>query len=366
MKTVSTLHYTRKEHLDIEKQEIFSNSWLFASLSGRLPRPNMQVAVEVYGHSILLVRDVDGKVHGFQNSCLHRGAELRCTQEKRGSWRGVTNDSIACPYHGWQYDLQGKLRHVPKKERFFSEVDSQLREFLTMERMGMIWICFGKPKLSPEAFFAQLEPRLNKYQLEQMVPVEARDFHFPVNWKISLENSLDFYHVSTVHSKTVGAHVEHLPSFDDLGWHNLQTLFIAPYSWREKLDKHCARGNTTVYSPQELSSLHKYFVFPNLILNVLPYHLTIMQLWPIDQRRCMMRYRFCMREKPGMIEKIRTFGSWIASRIILYEDIKLYPRLQRGMEQEAIISQSFHQEEIGGYHFHQALERWRHEHLEKS
>ena len=359
MKTVPTQHYTRKEHLEIEKQEIFSTSWLFAALSGRVPKPNMQVALEVYGHSILLVRDSEGVVHGFQNSCLHRGTELRCSQEKRGSWRGVKKDGISCPYHGWQYDLKGTLRHIPKKESLLSTVGSQLKEFLTIERFGMIWICFGEPKLSPDEFFGELDQRLGKYQLEEMIPVEARDFTFPVNWKISLENSLDFYHVSTVHSKTVGAHVEHLPSFDDLGWHNLQTLFIAPYSWREKLDKHCARGNAKVYSKQELSSLHKYFVFPNLVLNVLPYHLTIMQLWPIDQQHCLMRYRFCMRENPRIIERMRTVGSWVASRIILYEDVKLYPKLQKGVEQEAIATQSFHQEEIGGFHFHQALNRWR-------
>ena len=363
MKTVPTQHYTRKAHLESEKQEIFSTSWLFVALSGRLPKPNMQVAIEVYGYSIILVRDAEGIVRGFQNSCIHRGTELLCSQEKRialrRAWRGIEKEGISCPYHGWQYNLQGALQHIPKKERLLSKVGSHLKEFSVIERMGMIWICFGEPRLSPEEFFQGLDHRLNKYKIEEMFPVEARDFDFSVNWKISLENSLDFYHVSTVHSKTVGAHVEHLPSFEDLGWHNLQTLFIAPYSWRERLDKHCARGNAEIYSKQELSSLHKYFIFPNLVLNILPYHLTIMQLWPLDHKRCLMRYRFCMRENPGIVERVRTIGSWVASRIILYEDVKLYPKLQKGMEQEAIESQSFHQEEIGSFHFHQALHRWR-------
>jgi phenylpropionate dioxygenase-like ring-hydroxylating dioxygenase large terminal subunit len=361
MKTVPTQHYTRKEHLDIEKQEIFSTSWLFASLSGRLPKPNMQVALEVYGHSVLLVRDEEGVLHAFQNSCLHRGTELRCSQEKRGQWSGKVDEEISCPYHGWKYDLSGTLRHIPKKERLLTQAGGKLKEFQSTERFGLIWICFGIPKKTPDQFFSKLDGRLEKYQLEEMRPVEARDFEFPVNWKISLENTMDFYHVSTVHSKTVGAHIENLPSFEDLDWHNLQTLFIAPYSWRELLDKHCARGDVDAYSPQELSSLHKYFVFPNLVINVLPYHLTIMQLWPIDQKTCLMRYRFCMREKPGVVERMRTVASWVASRVILYEDVRLYPKLQRGVEEEAIENQTFHEEEIGGLHFHQALDRWRSE-----
>jgi phenylpropionate dioxygenase-like ring-hydroxylating dioxygenase large terminal subunit len=126
-----------------------------------------------------------------------------------------------------------------------------------------------------------------------MEPVEARDFHFPVNWKVSLENALDYYHVSTVHPKTVGAHVDAEPTFTDMGWHSLQTLYIAPYGWREKLDRHCARQRP--YSDHELSSLHKYFVFPNLVINVLPYHLTVMQFFPDGPTNCIMRYRFCQR-----------------------------------------------------------------------
>ena len=67
---------------------------------------------------------------------------------------------------------------------------------------------------------------LEGYRFGEFTPVEGRDFTFPVNWKIVLENSLDFYHVAFAHSSSVNAHVTRGPSFETLGRHNLQSLFI--------------------------------------------------------------------------------------------------------------------------------------------
>ena len=53
-----------------------------------------------------------------------------------------------------------------------------------------------------------------------------------LNWKLALENAVEYYHVSTVHSRSVGAHVQEEPTFQPLGQHALQTLHITPYRWR--------------------------------------------------------------------------------------------------------------------------------------
>ena len=147
------------------------------------------------------------------------------------------------------------------------------------------------------------------------------------------------------------------PTFTDLQWHNLQTLHIAPYKWRQKFDAYCSPKYG--FSDHEISSLHKYFVFPNLIVNVLPYHLTIMQYWPIDERNSVVRYRFCRRKGRHSVEKIRAYASWLASRIILYEDIALYRSIQEGIENAEVSKHHFHQQEIGVAHFHSRLRYWR-------
>ena len=75
----------------------------------------------------------------------------------------------------------------------------------------------------------KISEELSVYHFEEMAPIQAKDFPFDINWKIVFENSLDFYHVAHAHASTVGAHVRNAPTFETLGNHNLQTLFIAPY-----------------------------------------------------------------------------------------------------------------------------------------
>ena len=350
MTSLPTEIYRSPTHA-LKEQELFQRGWLMAALSSRLPQYNSAIAVYVMGISVLLTRDNQGIVRAFENNCVHRGTQLL-----KPSKKAVHQEGIHCRYHGWGYNLQGAVQHIPRKNGF-SCTPSHLHQYQVVERLGMIWICLNEPKMAFDEFIAPIEPRLQHYQLDEMQPIESRDFEFAVNWKISLENSLDFYHVAIVHPKTVGVHVQVQPTFQDLQWHNLQTLFIAPYRWRKMLDQHCARYRE--YTEQELSSLHKYCILPNLVINVLPYHLTVMQFWPIDVNTCVMRYQFCQRKGAGLVEKSRAYASWLASRIILYEDVQLYRSIQQGFQSTSLKEQVLHDvEERGVIHFNQAILRW--------
>jgi phenylpropionate dioxygenase-like ring-hydroxylating dioxygenase large terminal subunit len=357
MATVKTKYYVNPEHLHKEKKRAIEGSWVLAASSAQLPASGSEWLFEIDKYSILLLRGKDNTVRAFHNSCLHRGTKLNCHHKKtKKEWFGRSTNIITCPYHGWQYDLKGNLRHIPKKEGISLKYQTKLKEYETHETAGFIWVCLGQPKENATVFLSDIPNALKKYKLQEMIPIEARDFQFPVNWKICLENSLDYYHVSSVHGSTVNAHVKDSPSFHKDHLHSLQTLHIAPYRWRSWFDKMCIRRD--VYTPQEISSLHKYFIFPNLVLNVLPYHLTIMQIWPIDEKNCIMRYRFCFRQKASLPELGRAYVSWLASRYILYEDIKIYQHIQKGMELSELIEQPLHKEERGIQYFHHCLDKW--------
>ncbi len=54
---------------------------------------------------IAIFQTKDGKYHGLDDECSHRGARL--SQGK------VIDDCLQCPYHGWTFDKDGNLSHVP-------------------------------------------------------------------------------------------------------------------------------------------------------------------------------------------------------------------------------------------------------------
>jgi phenylpropionate dioxygenase-like ring-hydroxylating dioxygenase large terminal subunit len=201
-----------------------------------------------------------------------------------------------------------------------------------------------------------LADELAPYQIEQMEPIEERNFRLPVNWKAGLENVTDYYHVSTVHQRTVHAHVRDGPDLTRLGDHTRQTLYIAPYAWRRKLDVYCSRGGP--YTEKQQSQLHKYLIFPNLVLNVLPYHLTLMQWWPVTPRSSRLRYAFCLRRGAGTVERARAWLSWAYSRVVLHEDIGVLAALQAGLDASPPTEQPLHDEEAAAAHFHGVLDRW--------
>ena len=66
---------------------------------------------------VIAVRDRTGKINVLLNSCSHRGNSV-CRAEQ-----GRTN-SFLCSYHGWNYDLDGRLVAIPGQEAFYrNDVD---------------------------------------------------------------------------------------------------------------------------------------------------------------------------------------------------------------------------------------------------
>src|SRR5215470_13861866 len=72
--------------------------------------PGRFLTLRADGRSIVVVRGADGVVRGFLNACRHRGNEIA---EGAGSTK-----AFVCRYHGWTYDLDGALRHVPHEDGF--------------------------------------------------------------------------------------------------------------------------------------------------------------------------------------------------------------------------------------------------------
>lgn len=85
-----------------EQRAIWARIWVYAGRLNDLP-PMVIKRVDVAGDSIFLFRDPQDRVRAYHNTCRHRGAEL-CAAD--GPLRGRL---ITCPYHQWEYGLDGAL-----------------------------------------------------------------------------------------------------------------------------------------------------------------------------------------------------------------------------------------------------------------
>jgi len=98
--------YTDPEQYRLEQERIFKGpTWSFLCLAAEVANPGDYVATTIGETAVIVTRDTQGKINAFPNRCVHRG-NLLCL-ERQGNVK-----EIKCIYHGWTYDLTGKLTGV--------------------------------------------------------------------------------------------------------------------------------------------------------------------------------------------------------------------------------------------------------------
>jgi phenylpropionate dioxygenase-like ring-hydroxylating dioxygenase large terminal subunit len=111
--------YTDPGQFQREKIELFRNYPQFVGPSCIVPEAGDYFAFDDTGVPILIVRQSNGGLKAFVNICSHRGAPLNeCNHGRAKKGR-----LFACPYHGWTYDLEGKLIGVPFGKEGFDSID---------------------------------------------------------------------------------------------------------------------------------------------------------------------------------------------------------------------------------------------------
>jgi len=97
--TMPTWCYTSDAFYRREVDRIFRKVWNFLGAADQIPRPGDYFTVTFAGVPVIILRDEDGELRAFANSCRHRGSALL---DGSGNCK-----RIVCPYHSWNYRLDG-------------------------------------------------------------------------------------------------------------------------------------------------------------------------------------------------------------------------------------------------------------------
>ncbi|MDA0704125.1 MAG: aromatic ring-hydroxylating dioxygenase subunit alpha [Proteobacteria bacterium] len=189
--------YTSEEWFKAEVERIFMRSWIFLGRVQRVPAAGDYLAIDYAGVPLLILRDRDGSLRAFANSCRHRGAKLL---EGEGNCRG-----IACPYHGWVYGLDGSLRGAPGMEKSagFEKSENGLKPVRLETWGGFMFVCMDPDAPDLTTWLGDLPERLGVYDFENMVPTYRVEYDLACNWKIMVENFLEYYHTPYVHRASI-------------------------------------------------------------------------------------------------------------------------------------------------------------------
>jgi Rieske 2Fe-2S family protein len=187
--------YFDPRRYDQELRRIWQRNWIYVSRSTEVAKPRSFRSFELGDQRVLLVRDDDGALQGFYNTCRHRGAAL--CRESEGVLR---SGALICPYHAWVYNLQGELLRTSSKRHGegFDVADYSLYKIRVRETRGFVFVALEDPPPFERNFDPPLD-RLDAWPLEDLAVGHVLTKTIQCNWKIFWENFNECLHCPGVH-----------------------------------------------------------------------------------------------------------------------------------------------------------------------
>lgn len=210
-RALPSIWYTSPAIFDREREMIFKHTWQYACRVSDVEKPGDYFAGAVAGLPYVVTRTESG-LRAFLNVCRHRMHQV--ASDGCGNAR-----ALQCPYHGWTYDLDGRLIGVPRGMELksdgpnpFCKEETSLVSF-AVDTWG--YLVFVNPDPSAAPLLETLGPVRDisaARGLHMNLPRAGRDeLIVECNWKTFVDNILECYHCPTVHPILAGTHdVQHV------------------------------------------------------------------------------------------------------------------------------------------------------------
>ena len=312
--------YTEARWHEIEQREVFARTWQWVGHVESLREPGSYTALQVAGMPVVLVRGRDGELRAFYNVCQHRAHELLS-----GSGR---TDSIVCPYHGWTYELTGRLARARRTADLagFDASSICLSEVRAEEFGGFVYVNLDRATAGLAEQSGGLGDEIARWapDVEQLTHVRRIHYDIASNWKNVIDNFLECYHCHVAHKDFV--------TLVEMDTYRVTTHGI--YS------SHMARAGYSANSAYDVDSatvrdLAVWWLWPNTCLMRYPGrgNFSVMQMVPAGPERTLETIDFYF--ETADLAEADTESIRYIDEVLQPEDVSLVESVQRGMRTPA-------------------------------
>lgn len=259
-------YYYSKELFDNEQVEVFQKSWYFVGITDTIQNHNDFISLEI-GKVSVVIQNFKGTLKAFHNVCTHRFNKIQIQE--------CGNRPLLCQYHGWNYNKDGIPFGIPLKSEFDS-LDSESLQKLCLKQFRIdtcgkfIFVNIIDNGLSLLEYLDESAENLLEISGMLGKKIESNAVFNNANWKVVVENTLEGYHISTVHPHTFykqGFNLKSEVSFEIFGKHTNMLLQVSetaePNKNREKLYKMLKDR------PFKPNGFFHQLIFPNLSIGSL-------------------------------------------------------------------------------------------------
>jgi choline monooxygenase len=336
-RTIPNTWYTCPEIERAERRQVFGSSWQMVGRADQVAEPGTYLTADVAGEPILVVRGEDRELRAFFNVCRHRAAPI--VNEPCGH-----ATKLRCRYHGWTYDLAGKLRGTPEFDGVeqFRKEDNGLVPMAVATWGPFVWVSLDEPEQTLEKYLAPL-PEWSKGKMAGLVFARRVEYELACNWKVYVDNYLDGgYHVNTVHPALAGV----------LDYSGYKTTVHAHSSVQTSPMKPGDPNDPATRTRTGTEAAY-WWVFPNFMLNLYSGVMDTNLVLPMGTDRCKVVFDYYFAEGTAADFIDQSVG--VAHQVQI-EDVGICEEVQRGLHSRSYTVGRFSvKREAGGYHFHRLL-----------
>jgi choline monooxygenase len=317
--TIPAAWYVDPRIAELERVNVFSKTWQLVARTDQLEKPGQFISTRVADEPIVVVRGNDHVLRAFYNVCRHHAAAV-VTQPC-----GVAS-ILHCPYHGWNYGLDGSLKGMPE----FDGVENFERS-----QNGLVpvrvetWECFVFINLDNAAsslteFLGALVKRVAPLGISKLRYFDRRTYDIACNWKVFVDNYLDG-----------GYHVPHLHK-------GLSSVLDYKQYTIENEDRYCLQSSPMVASDEDAAtgSTRKgdrawyFWQHPNLMINCYAGYMDTNLVIPIDVDHCRVIFDFYFADVSEAAREYNEQSVNVGNRV-QEEDLGICEDVQRGLKSRA-------------------------------
>jgi choline monooxygenase len=317
--TIPAPWYVDPRIADLEGQTVFTHSWQVVGRAEQVEQAGQFVTATIAGEPIVVVRGADAQLRAFYNVCQHHAAKV--VTEPCGS-----ASILHCPYHGWNYGLDGSLKGMPE---FDGVKNFERHENGLVPVKADIWEAFVFVSLDLKAqplqnFLGGLVKRCAPLGLAKLHYFDTRVYDIACNWKVFVDNYLDG-----------GYHVPHLHK-------GLNSVLDYKQYTIENEDRYCLQSSPMVASDEDAAtgSTRKgdrawyFWQYPNFMINCYEGYMDTNLVLPVDVDHCRVIFDFYFSDVSESRRDHNAQSIAVGDRV-QSEDLGICEDVQRGLKSRA-------------------------------
>lgn len=274
--------YLDADVLALERRAIFDRAWICVGREEEVTVPGAWLRTPLGDGRVVVARAEDLRLHAYFDVCRHRAATL--LDGESGTCR-----KLVCPYHGWTYDLAGRLRAAPATPPAFDRGAHGLVEARVDVALGFVFVTTSNDAPPLRDALAPIPPWLARADLASLRIGRRTVAEAEANWKLLVENFQESHHFPTVH-----------PGLERLTPASASTSVITfaggDGPWlggtmelvggaETVSDDGLLHDRPFVAAPEDRARIHDAMLFPTLLTSLQPDYLLTYRLWPLSPSR---------------------------------------------------------------------------------